>query len=73
MTVDGAPGDVLVVDHALLGVFVPAGARRVHFVHGIPGLRTSLIVAGLSVVVVLVLALGARRRVQAGPAEPSTV
>ncbi|MFM9106970.1 MAG: YfhO family protein [Chloroflexota bacterium] len=45
-TVDGAPATVVVTDHALMGVPVPAGARQIVLEYDPPSVRIGLAVSG---------------------------
>jgi hypothetical protein len=60
-TLDGRPVGVLVADHALLGVTVPAGEHAVVFRYTPPGLLPTLPLSGLALVGLLLLYLRARR------------
>jgi uncharacterized membrane protein YfhO len=53
VTIDGKPADLIEVDHAFMGVIVPAGEHTVELVHS--G-RTELLGLGISGLTILVLA-----------------
>ena len=54
---DGEPAPVLVVDHALMGVEVGAGPHRVEFDYAPRWRQTSLVIAGVALLAVVLLGL----------------
>jgi hypothetical protein len=67
-TLDGETASVLVIDHALLGVVVPAGAHEIVFEYRPPGLGSTVPVSLLALVGLGVLGWRARRRQALTPA-----
>ncbi len=61
-TVDGAPADVVTVDHLFVGVVVPPGERDVVLTYEAPGLTAGVWLSVLGLGLLLASALGARLR-----------
>jgi hypothetical protein len=68
--VDGHTAQVVTVDGFMLGVRLPPGQHTVSFRYTAPGLHAGLAVSAVSVLLVLVLLVGRRRRTERTP-EPS--
>ncbi len=75
VTVDGEPADLLEADGLSLGVFLPPGEHEVRFAYDAPGLRAGTVVsllAGATVVALLVWPWGRRRRARPAAGAPET-
>jgi hypothetical protein len=70
-TVDGEEADLVLGNHALASVWVPAGDHRVELTYTAPGLRsgTAVSVVSVGVACMLLLVPAARRRRRADPFE----
>lgn len=64
-TVGGEPADVVTVDHLYLGVVVPPGTHDVELRYRPPGLTTGQLLSGLGLGLLVLSAVGARRRERA--------
>jgi uncharacterized membrane protein YfhO len=65
-SVDGKPTDLRPADHALVGVFVPAGRHEVSVQYDPRGWRVGQVISVISAILLLVVALSgpARRRLR---------
>jgi hypothetical protein len=69
---DGAELSTLVVDHAFLGVRVPAGERTIICRYVPPGFREGAAVSAASLIVLAIVAVRSRGR-KTGPAPPAAL